>query len=223
MRRKVPFVLLGALALSLPGYALSISELDANAGLLRIGSVPPPATGGPSPIVQYIGVSIPMALPSPFFLEPNLEFFSTYYEWTGTRAVPTSYEAGPGFFTLAGILGIQGGASFPISEKISLGGSFGLDFLMRFPFDFSGDNAQRTAGMDPSLRYFFGQGRFFYPDARFFVRWQLSDWLTLLFNVRTFFPLFHLWDQESLPFIDQFMISAGLGFGIRLPKELVLF
>ena len=223
MGGRIILAVLAALTFSARAQALAITEVDANAGLLLIGSTPPPATGGPSPIVQHIGASVPMALPAPFFLEPSLDLFSTYYEWTGSRSVPTSYESGPGFFTIAAILAVQGGASFPVSENVSLGGSLGLDFLLRFPFDFSSDNAQRTKGKGPSLDYFFGQGRFFYPETRFFARWQLSNWLALVFNLRAFFPLFHLWDQEGLPFTDQFMVSAGLGFAIRLPKDFTLF
>ena len=67
-----------------------------------------------------------------------------------------------------------------------------------------------------ALSYFFSMGRFFYPETRFFLRWQISDPVALTFNLRAFYPLFHLWDGLSQSFFEQFMLSGGLGFGIQL-------
>jgi len=33
--------------------------------------------------------------------------------------------------------------------------------------------------------------------------------------VRAFYPIFHIWDGENLPFLDQLMIAGSLGFSIR--------
>ena len=218
MRAKAAAVLVFALAAA-PVFSITLTEVDANFSLLFIGSAPPDGFGGPSPVLQSVGASLPLAIGGPFFLEPTIDFFGTYYEWTGTRAVPTSIEAGPGFFTLGALLTLQSGLSYPVSPVVTLGGSLGLDFILRFPFDFSADNADRLAGKGPALAYFFGKGRFFSPETRFFVRWQVSETTGLVFNARVVYPVHHLWDGEGLPFVDQLMVSAGLGFVIRLSRQ----
>ncbi|HUI70566.1 MAG TPA: hypothetical protein VL354_08570, partial [Spirochaetia bacterium] len=48
-------------------FSLSISELDVNAGLLFIGT----SQGAPSPITQSIGVSMPLKIGGPYFVEPS--------------------------------------------------------------------------------------------------------------------------------------------------------
>jgi len=224
MRIKFAAVLLIALAFASPSFAtptvfgLALNELDVNASLMVIGSVPPAGLGDVSPIVQLIGVSLPVRISGPYFLEPMLELFGTNYEWddkSGT-AFPTQIEAGPGFFTLGTLISMHAGASFPVSPVISLGGSIGLDFLLRFPLEFTNMSAESVSGRRPALGYFFGTGRFFYPETRLFLRWQVSDAVGLVVNLRAFYPLFHLWDGLRQPFFDQFMFSGGLGFAVRL-------
>ena len=86
--------------------SLSIDELDANASLLVLLSNPP--SGAPDPnfgIPPLLGVSIPIKLGGPFFMEGGLEFLGWYYEWittTGT-AVITQAENGVGFFTIGAL------------------------------------------------------------------------------------------------------------------------
>ena len=66
------------------------------------------------------------------------------------------------------------------------------------------------------MGYFYGALRFLYPETRFFLRWHLSDPIELVFNLRAWYPLFHLWDAQALPFVDQLMVSAGIGIAISL-------
>jgi hypothetical protein len=193
-------------------FALSVSELDANVGLLFIGSAPPSGYGAPSPLVQTIGVSLPLRSKGPFFLEPSVEFFDTYYEWTGTRAVPTREESGIGFFTIGTLLSLQSGLLYSVSKSIDLGGALGVDFLIRFPFEFQNTDTDTS----DSLMYFYTQGRFIYPETRFITRWHVTDGVTLAFTLRALYPLFHLWDGEGLPFYDQFMTALDIGFVIGL-------
>ncbi len=137
-RRALPFLLL--LAAALPLGALSIDDIDVNTSFLWIGAVPPTAyaNDGPNPSTTYlIGVSLPLRIVGPFFLEPGIEMYGDYYEWTGTygTAAPVVYETGAGFYTLGVLLSTQAGLSFTLSQAISLGGAMGLDFLFRFPFE----------------------------------------------------------------------------------------
>jgi hypothetical protein len=220
MRLKVAAILCLALAVAAPGFALSLNELDVNASLMVIGSVPPPHKGDVSPIVQLFGVSLPLRVTESFYLEPMLEFFGTNYEWTGSygTAVPTQIETAAGFFTLGTLISMHAGMRFALTPQLSLGGSIGADFLLRFPLEFFNDAQSSIDGRGPALNYFFANARFFYPETRLSLRWQVSDAIGLIVNLRAFYPLFHLWDGMGQPFIDQFMFAGGLGIAIRLGR-----
>jgi hypothetical protein len=215
VRYKVAAVLCVVLAITTPGFALSLNELDVNASLMVIGSVPPAGHGDVSPIVQLFGASLPLHLSGPFYIEPGLEFFGQLYEWVDADAVavPTQIETASGFWTLGALISIHAGARFPLTSQLSLGGSIGADFLLRFPIELQNKDA---SGMGPALIYFFAKGRFFYPETGVSLIWQVSDAIGLILNLRAFYPLFHLWDGMDQPFIDQFMFAGGLGIAIRL-------
>ena len=215
MRLKVAVVLLVILAVATPGFAISINELDVNASLMLIGSVPPAGHGDVSPVVQLFGVSLPLQLSGPFYIEPKLELFGLLYEWVDPDAVavPTQIETATGFWTLGTLISMHGGARFPLSSTLSLGGSIGLDFLLRFPIELQNKDA---SGMGHALNYFFSKARFFYPETAFSVIWQVSEPIGLIFNLRALYPIFHLWDGMGQPFIDQFMFAAGIGIAIKL-------
>jgi hypothetical protein len=104
--------------------------------------------------------------------------------------------------------------SYPIAPLLSLGGALGLDFFLRFPFELQNSGIQSDE--NSALAWFYGSGRFFYPETRFFLRWHISDPVDLLVNLRVFYPVFHIWDGANQPFWDQLMVSTGVGFGIRL-------
>ncbi len=219
IRRALPFLLLLAAAFPLP--ALSVDELDANASFLLIGSVPPAAyaADGPIPSLTYlIGASLPLRIAGPFFIEPGLEIYGDYYEWTGADAtvIPVAYELGASFYAVGIILSAQAGLSFDLNKAIALGGAIGLDFLFRFPFELANTNVDSVAGQAAAPGFFYGMGRFFYPETRLFFRWRLTAPVDLVLNVRGFYPLFHLWDGLSQSFFDQFMLSAGVGFAVHL-------
>ena len=216
MRLKVAAVLCVVLAISAPGFALSLNELDVNASLMVIGN--PGGYGDVSPIVQLFGVSLPMRLSGLFYIEPMLEFFGTNYEWidANSTAVPAQIEAAAGFWTLGALISMHAGVRYAITPKVSLGGSVGADFLLRFPLELSNNSPSSVEGRGPALNYFFAKGRFFYPETRFSVIWQVSDAISLILNLRAFYPVFHLWDGMGQPFVDQFMFAGGLGIAIRL-------
>jgi hypothetical protein len=225
MRAKVIFitVLLLLLATAPFTFALSITEIDINVSpIFFIGSSPPAGYGGPSPILQTFGASMVLSLSGPWYMEPSIEFFGTYYEWTGGtdpntgRAVPTGYETGAGFFTAGSLIALQFGAMFPVTSFLSLGGSVGPDFMVRFPLELTNNSSLSIAGRGPATSYFYSSLRFLLPETRFIVRWQVVDAVGLVFSLRALFPIFHLWDGEGLPFTDQFSAAFTIGFVIRV-------
>ena len=211
MRARVIIASLLLFGIPAFAFALKISELDINAGLLFIGSSPP---GAPSPLVQTLGISMPIKSDGPFFLEPSIEFFGSYYEVdpiTG-RTVPAPYESGTSFLTIGSLITLQSGLLYTLSKDIEMGGALGVDFLIRFPFEFQ--NPSSATNIGDGVTYFYSQGRFIYPETRFITRWHVVEGVTLAFTLRGMYPLFHLWDGESLPFYDQLLVGLDIGFVI---------
>jgi len=203
---------------AIPAVAASVDDIDIDFSPFHLIATADSNAGGPSPIVQLYGVSVPIRLGGPWFVEPILELFGTYYLWTGSAAAPAAMESGTGFFTLGTLISLHGGVSFPVTKEIELGGALGLDLLLRFPMEFQNTTSSDMADQSSAQSWFFADGRFFYPETRLFLRWHIIDPVDLIVNLRVFYPLFHAWDGSSLPFYDQLMATAGLGFGIRLPS-----
>jgi hypothetical protein len=206
------------LVTAVPASAITVDELDVTAGLLLISTTfTAPVATAASPIVPIFGAGLPMGIAGPFYVEPMIEFFGTYYLWTGTDVAPAASETGEGgFYTIGSLISLHAGLRYEITPVIRLGGSLGLDLLLRFPFEFQNTTSVDQADQSSALSYFFSDGRFFYPESRLFFRWQISDPVALSFNLRAFYPLFHLWDGLSQSFLEQFMFSGELGFGVRL-------
>jgi hypothetical protein len=222
MKHRRAIALCIGLALALPGFAISVDELDVNANYLLIGAITPDLGVYPAnnPVVVYpLGASLPLRIAGPFFVEPSIDVWGMLYQWTYDYgvALPAPVEAVGQFFTFCALVSLQAGVVFPVSSVISLGGTVGLDFLLRFPLDWWNTDSSSTEGRVPALRYFFANGRFFYPETRLFLRWHISEPVDLLFNVRAFYPLFHAWDGVEV--LSEAMISAGLGFTVRLKKQ----
>jgi hypothetical protein len=216
---RVACLLVFLAAATVPAPLLPGLDLSVNTGMLFIGSVPPSGTVGRSLDITYlVGLSIPLRLGNVFFFEPMIEGFSMYYEWVDSAAVaiPSDQESELGFFTLGSLISLHAGVEFPVSAAISLGGSLGVDFLLRLPIALPSDQPASVAGRELAPGFFYGMGRFFYPETRFILRWKLSDMLTATAGLRAFYPLFHLWDGAGASFFDQLMFAGGLGIAIRL-------
>lgn len=218
MKRLALGAVLLALA-TLPAFPLSPTEAVLTVSLVAIGNTDGLTSSGPTPVVfvQSLGASVPLAIAGPFFLEPSLTMFGTWYEYTaGSRAVPGARESGTSFFVLGALLGARAGAAFPVSPRVSLGASLGLDLLLRFPIDLEAGAAARKDARRASYGYFYGMGRFLYPETTVFCRWRVSEKLGLVFSLGAHHPVFHLWDGEGLAYLDQLVLGAGLGFSYSL-------
>ena len=222
-RAALILVLLVAAA-AVPGSALSITELDGNVSSVFIGSNAQPVSQYPGwvdpsmTVAPLIGVSVPLRLSGPLFIEPGIEFLGTFYDWTGSGAQITNSDSGFGFFTVGVLLSMQAGVSLAVSPVISIGAAAGLDLLVRFPLELQNTGSTVQGDESNALGWFYGAARFIYPETRLFLRWHIMDPLDLVFNVRGFYPVFHLWDGSGQPFWDSLMVSAGIGFAVRLGK-----
>jgi hypothetical protein len=103
-----------------------------------------------------------------------------------------------------------------LSDVISLGATVGLDLLLRLPAELQNNSTVVRDAQSSALGWFYGAGRFLYPETRLFLRWHFSEPVDLLVNVRALYPVFHLWDGSGQPFWDALVISGGVGFAVRL-------
>jgi hypothetical protein len=217
MRAKVVVAMIGAMLAASSLSALAIDELDVNFGIIYIGTTDPGASG-PSIVTPLYGVSLPIQVSGPFFIEPMLELYTTFYQWTGSAVAPAAMENAQGFLTLGTLLSFHGGMRWAVAPALTLGASLGIDFLLRFPIEFLMADQNTAADTSSGLGWFFGAARFIYPEARVFLKWQVSPAIGLVLNLRAWYPLFQLWDGQSFPFPDQFMFAGGIGFAVKLGR-----
>ena len=92
---------------------------------------------------------------------------------------------------------MRAGAAFPVSTRVSLRASLGIDLLLRFPIDLEAGAAARKDARRFSLAYFYGKGRFLYPETSLFCKWRISE-------------------RFGLAYLDQLVIGGGLGFTYSL-------
>jgi hypothetical protein len=214
MKVRFACIALSAALLGVPSaFGFSLRGVDVNPGLIMVFATDPLAA--PSPIVATIGASMPIDISDLFFVEPAIDIFGVNYSYADVRAVPATIEAADGFFTACILIGAQAGARFTLTEVLEIGGTVGADVLVRFPMEFVNNSEASLEDRDPAMAYFYGALRFIYPETRVFLRWQVVEQIGLVFSVRALYPVFHLWDGENLPFLDQLMIAGSLGFSIR--------
>lgn len=209
-------LLLGATFLLLPVFglnALSLSTIDAHAGILWLGSAGDGQVIAPSPLLNDWGISLPVNFSSTISVVPEVDLFGTQYQLLGSRAVPTEIEYRSSVWLLDVLFDPAVRFQFHPSKRFTWGLSVGPALIFHVPtvsWDLTSQQISQITG------YFYAKERFIYPETGAFLLWQVLPRIGLEFRVRSFFPIFHLWDGEGLPFYDQLMIdgSVGLRFSI---------
>jgi hypothetical protein len=229
VNRKRALALLAAALLCVPGFGatLSTDEIEAHVGILTIGDWTGGTDGLGSPLF-LLGASTHLdldSLPDPWVLGFGLDFLGAWYEWDDVnhRAFLSEVEAGSSFFTVGLLISPRIGARFALSEKVDMGADFGLDLLIRFPFDpFS---SVPIAGEQlPALLYFIA-GRFLYPELGGWLTWQATEDVELAFALRSLWPIYRIWSPEVTgfsTFLHEVIFTGTLGMTIRLGKPLVI-
>jgi hypothetical protein len=197
------------------GSSLSLSTIDARTGLLWIGSAGNGTVVAPSPLLNYWGASLPLNLTGSLSLVPELDLYGTQYQLLGTRAIPTEIEYKSSVFMLGAILDPEFRYTFTISKLLAWGITASPMFVFRIP--------TRSWDLGPTdiasiTKYLYAKGRFFYPGVGGFFDWQVFPNIGLEVRVRSFFPVFHLWDGEGLPFYDQLMVDGSIGLRFKIGK-----
>lgn len=194
--------------------ALSIPGIDLFGGLVFVGNGN--AEGGPSPLLGYWGVGMPVRINENMYFGPELGMFSTQYQLTsdGSKAVPTEVEFADSLWMISLLLDASFRYLFEVSDTLLLGPSAHLGFIFRIPILgyglAAGDSSDPTYGSS-IVSYFYSQVRFFLPGVGFRLYWDLFERLGFLFRLTGYFPIFHLWDGEGAPFYDQMIVSGTVG------------
>ncbi len=214
------FLIFFSLTLStrLYAYTLKVPYIGANASILYLGNSD--KDSAPSPILRTIGAFVPFFYQElsenlSLVIQGELFFWGTYYTFNGTRALPQEVEA-PGDtwnWVLATTIDPRIALEYRFNKVITGGIDLGLAFLLRFPIV---SNENGIIDWNHITGYFFGAGRFFYPENNIYIIWSVFDYLNLYFGIKSMYPIFHLWDDENLPFYDQFIFSVNLGFLIKI-------
>ncbi|OHD75102.1 MAG: hypothetical protein A2177_00185 [Spirochaetes bacterium RBG_13_68_11] len=229
MKRKRILALLAVFVLCVPGFGatLSTDELEAHVGILTIGDWTGGTNGLSSPLF-LLGASMlldPDPWPDPWVLGLGLDFLGAWYEWddVNRRAFLSETEAGASFFTVGLLISPRIGARFAPGQKVAMGADFGLDLLIRFPFDpFS--SVSIVDEQLPALVYFLA-GRFLYPELGGWLTWQATEDVKLAFALRSLWPIYRIWSPEVTgfsTFLHQAIFTGTLGMTFRLRKPLVI-
>lgn len=222
MKRKRALALLAALLICTPGFGAApfMDELEAHVGIYTIGNY---TTGsGLSSPLYLLGTSMvfdPETMPDPWVFGLGIDLMGSWYEWNDTdrRADLSEPEAGHSFFTVGMLLSPRIGARFPLGEAVAMGAFFGLDLLVRFPFDpFS--SVPFSDEQLPALVYFVA-GQFLYPEIGGWLTWQITKDVELAFALRSLWPVYRVWSPEVIgfsTFLHQVVFAGTLGMTIDL-------
>ncbi len=197
--------------------ALGLSWVEIDAGLMVL--INTEQDSAPSPFLNTLGAAIPIPViseQSPLYWEASLLLFSLYYQYDplddgSPRFTPAELERADTLWTLGLILDTRFGYTFTLSDTVELGGGAGLAAVFRLPLIAIEEGGQHRG---KAFSYFLI--RSVYPELEITCRWRISDPLGLTFALRSYFPLFHLWDGENTSFFDQTIIMATIGFRIFL-------
>ncbi|MCF7928935.1 MAG: hypothetical protein K9L68_08490 [Spirochaetales bacterium] len=199
--------------------SLTVDALEAEYGLLWLGKYEGgdyQSSSTPSPILNTLGLTVPLDFENGFLLQPGLKVFGTDYLYTGSRAVPAGIEDKDAFYVLAMLLKTPIVFDFPLNENLVLSGEAGPSFLLRVPLVAYDAGESMRSDM---TSYLFGSLRFLYPELGFSMRWKLNRSIALGFRTEFYPPVFHFWDGEDVPFYDQMMVDALMTLRFNLGGE----
>ncbi len=187
-----------------------IETIDVHGGILWIGNSD--SEGAPSPVLFTAGVGFPVSINKIVYFVPEIDFYGTNYQVTsGGRTVPTEMETANALWVLGILIDLPFVFKFSFNDNFS--GGLSASTMLSFHIPFGGEGNSSRGDMNS---YFYGKGRFFYLGSGFFLEYKILNILGLHFRSRLFFPFFHIWDGEKLPFYDQMMFSTTVGLRFML-------
>lgn len=212
---RVALVLAALIVPAVAGNALSLSSIDARAGLLWLGSARTGQVIAPSPLLNDAGVTLPLSLSRSFSLAPEIDVFGTQYQTApgGTRSIPTEIEAPSAVWLLSVAVVPAIRYELHFGRRLAWGMEAAPAVVFHIPTVSWGVTSAQVRSI---TSYFYQEGRFFYPEAGTFFLWQPFASLGLEVRLRAFLPVFHLWDGAGLPFYDQLLVGGSIGLRFRI-------
>lgn len=162
--------------------------------------------GAPSPIVNTIGLSIPLRFLKTWVFRPEVQAFTLGYAYEDGRAVPESDNLFDNVTILGLMINSVGGYEWRLSQTLVWTNEVGLGFLARIPIYFNGSTAADMA--IPATAWLLA-GRLIYPNLGTSLAWQFSPLFTAVVRAQLFYPIFDLWG--GLPWYDQLTLGGGIG------------
>ncbi|HUZ17919.1 MAG TPA: hypothetical protein VMV68_06000 [Spirochaetia bacterium] len=217
-------VLLLLPAIAAHALSVHVPTVDARAGMMWTGNfpsssvtVPGGGTGAPSPLLNDIGVSVPLSFGPHLALSPEMDFYSFQYQLAndGVTVVPTEIETGSYATLMTIVLDLPVRYEFRIDKSLSWGVQLGPAFFFHIPTATWGTAVSDYGAI---VGYFYHEARFFYPEAGVFFTWQALPRIGLELRLRSFFPVFHLWDGSGASFADQLIIDGSVGLRFSIGK-----
>ncbi len=213
-------------------YSADLEGVTVKGGMIWIGNAPADADTpmAPSPLTTVIGAAFPIRFSSVFLFVPELRYYGAPYGIENDRVVPVEEEFADWAWVMGLLVEPRAVLDFRIRRDLNIGLYASPTLLLRIP-------ARRWGDVDGAAiaAYQYGDGRFFYPEVGFYFDWEFpfniesaeavavnegefadpdtdtGPVLRLVFDFNAYFPLFHAWDGEGLPFYDQLMLSGTIG------------
>ena len=185
----------------------------------------------PFPILPSLGASASWKVAGPLWVEAAEDIYFTNYEYNAEYGYPmASNPENRSAFVMGFITGLQATGNFPIGKTgIGIRGYGGLTmdirlvmlaFGLKHPADFTGElETDARMQTDAIRKYFWSEGRWFYPVAGIGVDFPVNDKFLLGIDFRTWFPLYRMWTDRELPSIDGWRFGIGFRLTPRKTKS----
>jgi len=181
--------------------------------------------GDPSPILPSFGAAASIQINGMFWLELTEDLYFTHYAYNYTlnRAVPAAIE-NRSAFVFGFLTGIHALGRFPLGNNVDLRAFGGPAADLRIialasnlhPDDFSGKpETDAQIQTDSIHEYFWSKGRWFMPVAGMGVDFAINEKFLLGFDIRAWFPIYRLFNDEDLPPIEGWRFGVGIRISPR--------
>lgn len=207
-RVVVPVLLIAVFSTAV--YSFELESIDLRSSLTWIGNSDTSQGSEIDPVIVLPGLSFSFRLSDVVRFAPGLELSLDEYALVASgRAVPTQIETGSAVGPLAVVAGVAVSTPwyfgfFPVPE-LELAAAVSPTVYFRFPL-------LPIENTDPAAigAYLLGMGRFLYPELRLHIGYRRGPTVAFALEGRALFPIFHIWDEEDLPFWDQLILGGSL-------------
>ena len=176
----------------------------------------------PAPILSSLGGALSLQLIGPLRLELTEDIYFTNYEFNSTLGYPMACNPENRSALVIGfITALQFTGNFSLGGKgaafrVYAGSAADLRIValaigLNHPADFSGDIKTDAQLQTDAIRdYFWSDARWFMPVAGIGMDFPINEKFLLGFDLRAWFPLYKMWTDDNLPYIDGWRFGAGI-------------